>query len=393
MNNFITFIIALFILAAVLRVDFFFTIVYLFVGVYILAQVWTNRVVKQLVYTRRLDNRAFLGDEVEVTLTIENRGWLPVLWLLLHETYPLSLSMTPFFREVISLAGGGVQTLKYQLRARRRGYYQIGPLLVQTGDLLGLNQKDAGRVGTDTLIVYPKIKTMPELGLPTHSPQVILSTPIPIFADPSRILGVRDYTRGDNPRHIHWMATASTGRVMVKQFQPAIARDSAIFLNMIRPDYEREEQISAIEMAIVVVASLANHMIMNEQLPVGLDTRAMDPVTGGERHFNLPPRKERGQLLQILEVLARIQPVDEGQFLDHLRQQVIHLTWGATIIIITNKESDPLLHTLLWLRQSGFNPTLVLVGAKKARQLTAQVEFPTFEVWIEEDIGRWRPSL
>ena len=393
MNNFLVFIIVLFILAAVLRVDFFFTIVYLFVGVYILARVWTNRVINQLAYSRTLDNRAFLGDEVEVKLTIKNQGWLPALWLLLHETYPLSLSITPFFREVISLPGQATHTLTYKLRARRRGYYQIGPLTVQTGDLLGLNQKEAGRVGSDTLIVYPKIKTMSELGLPTHSPQVILSTPIPIFEDPSRILGVRDYKRGDNPRHIHWLATASTRQVLVKQFQPAIARDTAIFLNMVRPDYQREEQISAIEMAIIVAASLANHMVTHEQLPVGLHTSAMDPVTAKEQQFNLPPRKERGHLLQILEVLARIQPVDEGQFLDYVRQQVVRLTWGATIIIITNQESDHLVHTALWLRQSGFSPVLVFVGAKKRRHLTTQFEFPTFEVWVEEDIATWTPSL
>ena len=392
MSNFVLFIFVLFILAAILRVDFFFTILYLFVGVYILSRLWTNQMVKQLVSSRHFENRAFLGDEITVTITVKNEGWLPIPWLMVHETYPLNLSLTPFFREVISLGGRSAHTFTYRLLARRRGYYQIGPLIVQAGDLLGLNQKQVGRIEVDQLIIYPKIKTMRELGLPTHSPQVILPTPMPIFEDPARILGVRDYYWGDNPRHIHWLATASSGQMMIKQFQPAIARDSAIFLNLTRADYDRVEQELAIELAIVVAASLAHHIITYEKLPVGLDTVAMDPLTKGEQHFSLPPRKERAQLLQILEILARVQAVDKAQFLEHVRQQVIQLTWGATVIIITNQESEPLLHTLLWLKRTGFNPTLVFVRPAKAHQLTAQLEIPTFEVWGEKDIERWSPN-
>ena len=393
MKNFLLFIIILFILAAFLRVDFFFTIVYFFLGIYVLARAWSSRMVKQLVMTREFGNRAFLGDEVAVTLSVKNDGWLPVPWLMVHESYPLNLSLTPFFREVISMPGNSTHIFSYKLLARRRGYYQIGPFTVNMGDMLGLNQTVAGRVDPDYLIIYPKIKTMAELGLPTHSPQVILPTPIPIFEDTSRIMGVREYTRGDNPRHIHWTATASTGQTMVKQFQPAIARDSAIFLNLTRADYPRRVQESATEIGIMVAASLANHMIMIEKLPVGLNVRGRDPLAEQETPFRLPPRKERAQLLQILELLARIQPADEGDFLESLRQEVVHLTWGATVIIITSQESEPLLHTLLWLRQTGYNPTLVLVGPKESGQTAVQLEFPTFKVWSEEDISVWSPTI
>ena len=393
MSNFALFIVALFILAAALRVDFFFTIVYFFAGVYILSRVWSNRMVNQIVTSRHLEKRAFVGDEVRVTLTVENNGWLPIPWLMVHESYPLEISLTPFFREVVSLGSRARRVFKYRLLARRRGYYTIGPMRVQTGDLLGLGRQQSGQLAADYLIVYPKILSMPELGLPTHSPQVTLATPIPIFEDPSRIMGVRDYHWGDNPRHIHWTATAATGQTMVKQFQPAIARESAIFLNMIAADYERAEQISAVELAVTVAASLANHMIMIEKLPVALNALAHDPLTGEEQHFRLPPGKERGQLLQILEVLARIQPVETGDFLGSLRQEAVRLTWGATLIIITNRESEPLIQTLLWLQHTGFNPSVVLVGPKRPRQFITTRQIPIFEVWQDKDISTWSPRL
>ena len=40
------------------------------------------------------------------------------------------------------------------------------------------------------------------LGLPTRSPLAALATHNPVFEDPSRVTGVRDYQRGDSPRRI-----------------------------------------------------------------------------------------------------------------------------------------------------------------------------------------------
>jgi len=393
MSSFLLFILILFILAALLKIDFFFTILYLFVGVFIVLRLWSGRVFKGLSARRAFPQRAFLGDTVSVAVTVENQSRLPIPWLMLDEAIPWALSAASSSRQVVSLKGKESQTLRYTLAARRRGYYQIGPLILNTGDLLGLNRRLTSRLEADHLIVYPKIVPIAELGLPTHSPQVVLPTAIPIFEDPARIIGARNYRWGDSPRHIHWPATAKTGQVMVKQFQAAIARESVIFLNLNRQDYNRREREHAPELAIIAAASLANHILTIEKLPVGLDTVARDPLTKAQQHFHLPPRKEVNYLLQILEVLARIQPADSGDFLANLRQQAVHLSWGATIIIITNHGSEALSETTLWLRQTGFNPAIVLVGRDTRAELAAQLSTPVFEIWGEKDIETWSATL
>ncbi len=304
MYSFVVFVAILFILAAVLRVDFFFTMAYFFAGIYLVSRLWSKRMIEQLTVRRDLTHRAFLGDEIDVTVTFENRGWLPIPWLMVHDPYPRDLAATPQFKEVISLRGHAVQRFHYRLRARRRGYYEIGPWRVNAGDLLGLHHWQREPVTAEHVIVYPKMLPISSLGLPTHSPQVVLPTSVPIFEDAARIMGVRDYAWGDNPRHIHWTATASTGQSMVKQFEPAIARETAIFLNMTRDDYDRAEQRTGIELAITAAASLANHIVMVEKLPVGLHTVALDPLTDTVQAFSLPPRKERGQLLHILDLTS-----------------------------------------------------------------------------------------
>ncbi len=395
MGNFITFILILFALAALLRIDFFFSILYLFVGVYILSRLWSQRMLNQLRLSRSLPSRAFLGDRITVTLKAENRSYLPIPWLLLSESLPVALVSPPFWQEVITLDGKASYSRQYTVVARQRGYYSIGPLRLQTGDLLGLRHELSGSFEPDYLIIYPKIVPIAELGLPTHSPHVVLPTPVPLFQDPARIIGVRDYHPGDNPRQIHWTATAASGQLLVKQFQPAIARDNAIFLNLDRADYARRSYPDlAIELAVTAAASLANHMLSFEKLPIGLVTTANDPLTQSQQNFKLPPRFGRDQLLQILEILARVQATHDGQFLARVRQEIVHLSWGTTVILITGEESAELLETLLLLKRSGFQPTLILIQPPSRRQTSRDdpsqvLGIPVFRIQREREIETW----
>lgn len=393
MRNFILFVIILFILAAILRVDFFFTVVYLFVGVYVLSRLWAGRTMAHLRVVRQFNGRAFLGDTVKVTLVIKNGGVLPVPWLMVNESLPAALATPPFYRRAISLGSKEEQRYSYEVQCRRRGYYPIGPLRIEGGDLLGVDRAQNFRIEPDYLIVYPKVLPLQRLNLPAHSPQVILPTAVPLFEDPARIIGVRDYVRGDSPRRIHWTATASAGRLLVKQYQKAIARESGLFLNLNKGDFPRDSRYVAPELAIVVAASLANHIINHENLPVGLSTDAFDPQTGALADFRLPPRKGRGQLMAILETLARVQVAEAPPFLEMVRRQAVHLSWGATVVIITGQESSGLFETVLLLSRTGFRVVLVLVQARPTepawRQRVEQLGVAVHQVWTEGDIKVW----
>ena len=394
MSNFVVFVALLFVLAAVLRVDFFFTIAYFFAGVYLVSRWWSRRMLRQLTVRRDFTPRAFFGDDIEVTVSLENRGWLPIPWLVIHDPYPVSIAATPQFQDVVSLPSHASRRFRYRLRARRRGYYEIGPLRAQAGDLLGLHQWQREAVAPGRLIVYPDMRRIGALALPSHSPQAVLPTAPPLFADPARILGVRDYAWGDNPRHIHWSATASSGRTVVKQFEPATARETAIFLNMTRDDYDRAEQHKGVELAITAAASLANHIVMVDKLPVGLHTIALDPLSDAVTPFSLPPRKERAQLLHILEVLARIESIEAAgapmAFPDWVQQQAAHLSWGATLAIIANRVSEPLLHALQGARRSGLQPIFILVRGNRADPLVRRLNVPVVDLWEAKDIETWR---
>ena len=393
MRDFVPFLLLLFIIAAFLRVDFFFTIAYLFFAVYLLSRLWARRGVKHLHVQRRFVNRAFPDDQVVVDLTVQNVGWLPVPWLEVHESLPVQLTAPPFHREVISLNPRERHHFRYTLNCRQRGYYPVGPLAMHTGDLLGVARRTQAQVAAEHIIVYPRVVPLQRLGLPTRSPQVALTAYSHLFEDPARVMGVRDYQRGDSPRRIHWTATASAGRLLVKQYQPSIARETLICLDLNREDYERRQWYTATELAIVVAASIANHIIVREKLPTGLSTEAQDPLLDRQTRFFLPPRSERAHLMSLLEVLARAQITEGASFVDLLRRESVNLPWGATLAVITGRESAPLFDTLVYLRRAGFAVTLILVRSPlPSAELEKRADLlrvPIHRVWHEHDVEVW----
>jgi uncharacterized protein (DUF58 family) len=207
-------------------------------------------------------------------------------------------------------------------------------------------------------------------------------------------MGVRDYQPGDSPRRIHWTATASAGRVLVKQYQPAIARDTLICLDMDQEDYERGQRFTATELAIVVAASVASHIVMREGLPVGLSTEARDPLLNDQAHFYLPPRSERAHLMSLLEVLARVQVASEAPFVELLQRASVNSTWGATLVVITGRESEALFDTLVSLQRAGFAVALILIQPghppDELKKQADLVHMPIHRVWREWDLETWR---
>ena len=390
MRGLAPFLLVLLVIAIVLRVDFFFTVVYLFFGVYFLSRAWTSYTVRHTTGERSFTKRAFPGDLVIVDLAVQNTGWLPIPWLEVHEALPVALTTPPFRREVITMGPRGTHNIRYPLRCRQRGYYAIGPLTMQTGDLLGIVHQTQANVAAEYIIVYPRVLSLRELGLPTHAPQVALPAQLALFEDPARVMGVRDYVRGDSPRRIHWPATARSGQMLVKQYQSAIARGTLLCLDLDRESYGQRQLYVATELAIVVAASLASHIVTREELPVGLATEARDPLAGELARFYAPPRDERDHLMGLLEVLARVQIASGVSFVDLLERESAKLPWGTTVAVITGHESESLYDALAYLMRAGFAVTLILVQPPQTpgplRGRAQLLGIPVHKIWREQDL-------
>jgi len=393
MRNLLLFVLGLFLIAAIFRVDFFFYLLYIFFGLYFLSRVWTDRVMRAIVCRREFQDRAFLGERVPVTLHVRNRGLLPAPWLRIHESLPIELKSPSFFRCVTSLLPHEDVTLTYELDCRRRGYYPIGPLLLRSGDLFGVQTASREAPSTDALTVYPRIVPLRELGLPAQTPFGVIPTRQRLYEDPTRIVGVRKYQSGDSIRHIHWTATAATGTLQVKRFEPAISIESQIMLNLNRDEYTLSRVVTATELGIVTAASIANHLVEKRQT-VGLGCNGIDPLGENLPDIILPPRKGREQLMHILAVLARVQAGKGRPFANLLRQMGLYLTWGGTGIIISAHADEELFDNMLLLKRSGYHLVLILLDPKEPfrgiQERAHKVGIRAYQVWEERDLDVWR---
>ncbi len=393
MDGILFFILVLVAIAALFRIDFVFYLVYLLFGAYLLSRWWLERSLSGVRVQHEYESRAFVGDHVRVCLRVCNDSWLPVPWLRIHESLPIHLISPNFYRAVISLLPGQERLLEYELHCRHRGYYALGPLLVSSGDPLGIRTVERDQDCSEALTVYPRVFGLEQLGLQAQSPFGEIASRERLMEDPARIIGVRPYVESDSLRHIHWKTTATTGTLQVKRFEPAISVESMVLINLCRADYTVNRYVAASELAIEAAASIANHLIDRRQT-VGLGTTGFDPLNPEQGAAYLPPHKGRAHLMQMLDLLGRIELAEEGQFEPLVRQVRQHLGWGGTAIVIT-PDLDPALEaTLLLVRRQGIHLLVVLVDPhgppREVRARMEQVGVPCHVLWREEDLDVWR---
>jgi uncharacterized protein (DUF58 family) len=119
---------------------------------------------------------------------------------------------------VRELPAGGSARYLYELPTEKRGRIAVGPLVLERTDLLGLAQTRIEVGDPVDLWVYPRRHPvrLPAAGRPRlhHEGD---PPPFPVRGS-MELRALREYVVGDEPRHLHWKATARTGQLMVREY-------------------------------------------------------------------------------------------------------------------------------------------------------------------------------
>jgi uncharacterized protein (DUF58 family) len=356
----VPFLFVLVLLSFFLLDPFVLTLLYFFGGVFFLSRIWSERAIKALSIRRVFTPRIFYGEKVDIHLDVSNSGWLPLVWARLAEGLPTDLSLSTPFRRVLSLSGRGQADFHYQLIGRRRGYFPIGPLSVQTGDIFGLVRSLRRMEQAEMLIVYPKIIPLPHFSLPSTMPLGTVGFSQPIYEDPNRVAGKRPYIVGDSLRRVDWKATAQSGELQVKTYEPSISIEAALFVNLNPDEYYARQWVDSTELAVVAAASIA-HWLVEKRQAVGLTTNGHVGSPPASPPLVLP-RKGRSHLIQILEILAGVQIARTHDFARLIRRESGYLPWGTTMVVVTGGVTEAAFNELLLVRRRGVQVTVVLVG-------------------------------
>jgi len=133
--------------------------------------------------------------------------------------------------QIAMLWGGGSMALRYKLEMQMRGYYQVGPLLLESGDLFGLHRRYRVETEPHYILVYPKVVPLQGYDLGVAPPVGEIRLMHRLYEDPTRISGVREYRAGDPLNRVHWRATARTGELHCKVYEPSTIAGISVLLD------------------------------------------------------------------------------------------------------------------------------------------------------------------
>lgn len=281
-----------------------------------LAKHWIESVVAVRECNR---DTAEVGDKVAVSVTLTNNSAIPIPWLLLEDSLsnealaqrPPRLKVDGRRLALLQLGGHGQNALLYQLTFAMRGYYQLGPLLIEGGDLFGLHRRFKVVTEPGYILVYPKIVPLVGYELASRRPIGEIKMTHRLFEDPTRVAGVREYQRGDALNRIHWKATARTGKLHSRIFDPSTVAGATLLLDFHRDMYPLQGEPHRSELGITTAASLANALCQMGQ-QIGLITNGRDAVDrireeGYRREFK--SRDSAKSTLGVLDENIRLRPV------------------------------------------------------------------------------------
>ncbi|HYN90016.1 MAG TPA: DUF58 domain-containing protein, partial [Ardenticatenaceae bacterium] len=336
---------------------------------------WSRHALRRVFYQRRFsENRAFVGETVTLTLSLTNRKVLPLPWVRVDDEFPLRTpliegSLGPSSRSnmgtLVSLASLGWYervTWRHDLFCAERGIYHFGPATLRASDIFGLFERTVDHPRHDRLIVYPRVEPLERLGMPSKDPFGARRAPQPLFEDPVRTVGVRDYHPEDPLRRVHWKATARTQRLQARVWEPTEAQQLVVLLNVATFERHWEGVLrDLMERTISVAASIAAQAFDERQI-VGLVANASSPQS--DQELRVLPGRSPDQLRWILEALAMVTSFTTMPIERMVSNTSTRLPWGATLVVVTAVVSEPLQVTLLRLRAAGRRLTLVSLDKK-----------------------------
>ncbi len=390
-----------------------FVVAYSYILLVLLMYLWVRQLGPQVQLRRHLlAEWAQVGDRLEEQWELENRSWLPLLWLEIEDATTL-----PGYagRRVAGIGAGMQQQWLTTARCERRGVYTLGPLTASLGDPFGLFRYAWREEQIRQIVIYPPLVRLPPLLVPQGQRGGLARADLlQQYVTPS-VGGLREYVHGDPPSHVHWPTVARTDKLMVKEFDQERAGAFWIALDLCaagypqdttrRPsDLDMRETLdpyaytqtstidapmaesrldSALELAIVLACSLASHAL-GEGRAVGL------LADDGRQRLVMPGRGPR-QLWRILGALVDARATGVLPFAEVLRQghaaRATELA-GAALAVVTPALDGGWLPSLVsWQRGRAGGALALLVADQvasalplEARLAASGVATQTFEV-------------
>ncbi len=390
---------------------------------YFLAKTWATATVA----TRASgDDEVKLGSRIHVELSFHNRCRIPVLWVLAEDLLPRSTTESEHPTLAVEGERIGVMLLwpdetrkmEYEVKCHRRGYFQIGPTVLETGDMMGLYRRYHVGAEPQFVTVLPEIVPLSTYEIGSRRPIGEIRMRENVMDDPTRLRGIRQWQIGDPMRSVHWAATARTGVLHSKVYEPSSIVGATLVLDLHESTTPKKHEPMRSDLAVTAAASICASL-HDAGEPFGLATNGRDAAdrirqegwTGDHRVRGaaaaaaammsesdrlrpvlIPPSRGPLQFNEIHRTLARLERTNGLTLAELLVECESRISADTTVLVIVQETTPESIASLVSLQRRG-RAVAVIINTHDINDYSASAgpliasRIPTFHLASHESVA------
>jgi uncharacterized protein (DUF58 family) len=211
-----------------------FALTFLLAGLGLVCMVHTARNLARIAISAGRAEPVFAGESAQFRLYLDGRAAFDRPAILARHVASGS-------QLVVDIPPGAVAEAVLAVPAARRGWVQLGRVMLETRFPLGLFRAWSYVEPDARCLVYPRPERSP---LPPYTGEAAVGAihaPTPGADD---FAGLRSYQRSDSPRHIAWKAVARADELLTKQFAGDAAAELWLDMKLLPAGLSLEQRLS-----------------------------------------------------------------------------------------------------------------------------------------------------
>lgn len=273
---------------------------------------------------------ASIGKPHPVVMTLVNHtSWRHFLWV--RDDVPAEFIAEPA-EFPIDVGPRSRTTLKYDLRAQRRGAFEMQTVFVKVRSRFGLWKRFFKYSANSVLHVYPDMQQISEYAILARTNRLSLMgvRRVRKVGTDNEFERLRDYTLDDNYKHVEWRTTARRNKLTVKDFQTSQSQRIIFLLDCGRMMTNEAKGLSLLDHSLNAMLMLS-YVALKQGDSVGMICFS-DSV-----HAYVPPKGGMNQMNNLLHAsFDRFPQMVESRYDQAFLYLATHCQKRSLVVMMTN---------------------------------------------------------
>lgn len=295
----------------------------------------------------------FSGEDIKIEYEVRNNSFFSAPYIEIHSDISKQLTGISYPNVALSLEKKEVFNHSETMTLRRRGYYELGEIVVTVRDVFGFYSFKKRISSSTSLLVYPKVINLSTFRITSshQSGEALIQNSV--FQDKNRVATLREYREGDPVKAIHWKLSAKKDTPIIREFESHGDIHATIFIDNESKHYTNDVDRHLEDKAANAALSILNYCL-NQGIDVSLETQ------DAHKYIKIQGQ-QKSDYKPFLEILARFKGNGAFDFKSLIASNIGLLKRSSTVIIITPCFDKGMGSLGIQLKMKNFNPLFILI--------------------------------